>query len=100
MRSQISRATRSRRERAIAKGPGPFESVSRWEIRECVPLRLQVHVGQMPEMHMELRIELRPEGLGTRWSQKMGFGCFPGCGPLSGKQLADRKAEFGGRGHT
>jgi carbon monoxide dehydrogenase subunit G len=57
--------------------PGPFESVSEWQITEFEPPRRQTHIGRMAEMEATLRIRLEPEGEGTRWYHEMDFRMLP-----------------------
>jgi hypothetical protein len=62
--------------------PGPFESVSEWQITEFEPPRHQTHIGRMPEMEATLRIRLEPEGEGTRWFHEMDFRMLPRIRPV------------------
>jgi carbon monoxide dehydrogenase subunit G len=62
--------------------PGPFESVSEWQITEFEPPRHQTHIGRMPEMEATLRIRLEPEGEGTRWYHEMDFRMLPKIRPV------------------
>ena len=62
--------------------PGPFESVSTWEVIDCVKPEHQVHAGRMLEGEVELRIRFRSEGSGTHWDHEMDFRMLPHVRPL------------------